>query len=63
MADQLGYSRLQIPDGGQTTIHKLCHAKDPHLFTENYETFRGIWKDAVKAGRIRMKNHNKFAGG
>lgn len=63
MADKLGYLRLQIPDGGQTEIHKLCHAKDPHLFTENYETFRGIWKDAVKAGRIRMKNHNKFAGG
>ncbi|WP_175992182.1 hypothetical protein [Burkholderia vietnamiensis] len=63
MADKLGYSRLQIPDGGQTEIHKLCHAKDPHLFTENHETFRGIWKDAVKANRVRMANHNKFAGG
>lgn len=63
MADELGYSRLQIPDGGQTEIQKLCHARDPHLFTENYETFRGIWKDAVKANRVRMANHKKFAGG
>lgn len=61
MADKLGYSRLQIPDGGQTEIHKLCQAQDPHLFTGNYETFRGIWKDALKANRVRMADHEKYA--
>ncbi|CBJ36694.1 protein of unknown function [Ralstonia solanacearum CMR15] len=60
MADKLGYQRLQVPDGGQTAIRKLCNERTD-LFSGGYEQFRDVWKDAVEAGRIRMANHNRFA--
>lgn len=62
MADKLRYPRLQVPDRGQKEIRKLCEEQDPHLFTGNDHTFKGIWDDALEANRIRMANHNKFAG-
>lgn len=60
-AEQLGYQRLQIPDGGKKEIHKLCHSLNPHLFTANEETFNGIWKDALATNTIRMAKHKIYA--
>lgn len=60
MADKLGYPRLQVPDGGQAAIRKLCNERTD-LFSGGYEQFRDVWKDAVVAGRIKMANHNRFA--
>lgn len=62
IADELEYPRLQVPDGGQREIRKLCEKRAPHLFSGNAHTFKGIWDDALEANRIKMANHNKFAG-
>lgn len=60
MADKLGYPHLQVPDGGQTEIRNLCNERTD-LFSGGYHQFKDVWDDALKANRIRMANHNKFA--
>ncbi|MGK8204323.1 hypothetical protein ACRS8P_16925 [Burkholderia cenocepacia] len=61
VVDELGYQHQQIPDRGKQEIHKRCHSRDPHLFTENKQTFNGIWSDALEAGAVRMAKHNLYA--
>lgn len=62
MADKLGYSRQQIPDGGKTELRKLCKSQYSDLFGGGDSPFDDAWKVAAKANRIAMANRNKFAG-
>lgn len=62
MADQLGYPRQKIPDGGKAEIRSLCKSKYPELFGWGDSPFDEAWKVARKANRITMANHEKFAG-
>ncbi|HDR9271199.1 hypothetical protein ACX84G_21920 [Burkholderia pseudomallei] len=62
MADDEGYSRQQIPDGGKTKLRDRCKAEHPGLFGAGDSPFDDAWKAASKANRIAMANRNKFAG-
>ncbi len=62
MADQLGYPRQKIPDGGKAEIRNLCKSQHSDLFGWGDSPFDEAWKVARKANRITMANHDKFAG-
>lgn len=63
-SDILGYERLRIATGGKTTLRNICKKKYPLLFGAGNDPFNDAWKDAVHSSpqRLRMTEHNKFAG-
>ena len=63
-SDLLGYARLQIAIGGKTTLRNTCKQKYPDLFGGGNSPFDDAWKDASNSTppRLRMADHNKFAG-
>lgn len=62
VADELGYDRLQVPDGGKGKIRTTCKSKHAELFGFGDAPFDDAWKEASKANRVRMANRDKFAG-
>ena len=63
-AQAAGYDPLNIPDGGKTKLRGQCMESRPDLFGAGETPFNGAWKDATEMvpPRIRMANHNKYAG-
>jgi hypothetical protein len=60
-ADKLSYERLKIPTGGKTKIRESCRSEYVELFGIGDDPFNGAWKDATKASRVKMANHEEFA--
>lgn len=58
------YSDIKnIPTGGKKKIMDACQKANRGLFGVSVHPFNASWKAALKQQRIRMKNHNIFAGG
>lgn len=63
-SDLLGYERQQIATGCKTTLRNICKEKNPLLFGAGNDPFNDAWNDAIHSSppRLRMAEHNKFAG-
>lgn len=59
-----GYGALSIPTGGKTLLRAQCQKSNPLLFGAGPDPFEGAWRVAIACDppRLRMANHNKFAG-
>lgn len=55
----LVFDPMAIPDGGKASIKKMCLTYKT-LFTD--ASFDHAWKDGLKRGIFRMKNHKSFGG-
>jgi len=60
LADNLGYKRLAIPDGGKKLLMEKCKEVYPTLFGVGDDPVKDSWSDAVKGKRIRMENHESY---
>lgn len=60
-AATLGYEVLSIPNGGKGKLMAECKRVAPELFGAGKDPFFDAWKKAVKTGRIRTKDHDKFS--
>lgn len=58
----LNYPPLCIPDGGKSVLMKKCKESWPELFGAGPDPFLGAWKAAVAQKRLRVENHELYAG-
>jgi hypothetical protein len=59
MVDELGYKRLEIPDGGKSALRKTCKERHPNLFGAGDSPFNDAWKEASPS-RLRMRNRSRY---
>lgn len=64
VVEVLGYQKQRIPNGGKTTSRNKCKKDYPSLFGAGNSPFDDAWKEAISSTppRLRMADHNKFAG-
>ncbi|MEM5293529.1 hypothetical protein VSR82_04180 [Burkholderia sp. JPY481] len=60
-ADALDYQRNAIPTGGKKAIRERCKSEDVALFGTGDSSFNEAWKEASKAGRVSIRDREKFA--
>ena len=59
-----GYDVVSIPTGGKKILMNQCRESNPELFGAGHDPFNDAWKKAIASTppRLRMADHNKFAG-
>ncbi len=60
-ANELGFKRLAIPDGGKKQLKEKCKVNRPELFGGGDSPFLEAWKIAVIGDRIKLLNHDKYS--
>ena len=58
----LGYDIQRIPDGGKRILMNLCRYARPTLFGASVHPFEGAWKEARRQERVKMADHDDYAG-